>query len=67
MDFLETQDPERLDYFSDIFHTKAIFNLFTLRDPLESVVCYSHTFQNNFGIKQKFTKYLKESCCLTSL
>ena len=42
------------------------FNPFTLRDPLESTVCYFHTFQNNLGIKQKFTKYLKESCCLAS-
>ena len=34
-------------------------NPFTLRVPLESIVCYSHTFEDNFGIKQKFTKYLK--------
>ena len=40
---------------------------FTLRDPLEIIVCYSDTFQNNLGIKQKFTKKLKESCWLTSL
>ena len=44
-----------------------VINPFTLRDPLESIVCYSHIFQNNLGIKQKFTKYLKESCCLISL
>ena len=43
------------------------FNPFTLRDPLEIIICYSDTFQNNLGIKQKFTKYLKESCWLTSL
>ena len=41
-------------------------NPFTLRDTLESIVCYSNTFENNLGIKQKLTKYLKESCCLTS-
>ena len=39
---------------------------FTLRVPLENIVCHFHTFENNLGIKQKFTKYLKESCCLTS-
>ena len=41
-------------------------NPFTLRDTLESIVCYSHTFENNLGINQKLTKYLKESCCLVS-
>ena len=39
---------------------------FTLRVTLESIVCYSHTFGNNLGIKREFTKYLKESCCLAS-
>ena len=38
----------------------------TLRVPLESVVCYFHTFENNLEIKQKFTKYLMDSCCLVS-
>ena len=41
-------------------------NSFTLRNTLESIVCYSHSFENNLGIKQKLTKYLKESCCLAS-
>ena len=41
-------------------------NLFTLKFTLESIVCYSHTFENNLGIKQKFKKKLKESCCLAS-
>ena len=41
-------------------------NPFTLRDTLESIVCYYHTFENNLGINQKLTKYLKESCCLVS-
>ena len=41
-------------------------NSFTLRGALESIVCYSHTFGNNLGRKRKFTKYLKESCCLAS-
>ena len=39
------------------------FNPFALRVPPESIVCYSHTFENNLGMKEKFTKYLKESCC----
>ena len=39
---------------------------FTIRVPLESAVCYSHTFKNNLGMMQKFAKYLKESCCLAS-
>ena len=37
-----------------------------LKSPPESIVCYSHTFENNLRIKQKSTKYLKESCCLAS-
>ena len=41
-------------------------NSFILTVTLKRIVCYSHTFQNNLGIKQKLTKYLKESCCLTS-
>ena len=41
-------------------------NLFTLRFPLESIICYFRTFENNLGIEQTFTKYLMESCCLTS-
>ena len=28
------------------------------------IVCFSHTFKNNSGIKQKFTKYSKEGFCL---
>ena len=39
---------------------------FTLRAPLGSIVCYPHTFENNLGIKPKFIKYLRESCCLAS-
>ena len=41
-------------------------NPFTLRVSLESIVCYFRTFVNNSGIKQKLSKYLKESCGLTS-
>ena len=39
---------------------------FTLRVTLESIVCYFDTFGNDLGKRRKFTKYLKESCCLTS-
>ena len=39
---------------------------FTLRVPLASIICYFHILQNNLRIKQTFTKYLKESCCLAS-
>ena len=45
---------------------KYSINTFTLRGALETIVCFSHTFDNNLGIKRKFTKYLKESCCLAS-
>ena len=31
-----------------------------------SIVCYFHTFGNNLGIKRKFAKYFKETCCLSS-
>ena len=41
-------------------------NLFTLGVPLESIVCYSHTFENNLGTKKKFGKYLKQDCGLAS-
>ena len=34
--------------------------------PLESVVCYSHTYKNNLAIKRKFEIYLNESCCSSS-
>ena len=36
------------------------------RVSLETIVCYFHTFENNLGIKEKFSKYLKGSCCLTA-
>ena len=39
-------------------------NPFTLIVTEKGIVCYSHTFENYRGIKWKFTKYLKESCCL---
>ena len=42
-----------------IKETQLYINTFTLRVPLESIVCYSHIYANNFGIKQKVTKYLK--------
>ena len=41
-------------------------NPFTLRVHFESIVCYSHTFENNLGIKWKLTNYLSESCCVAS-
>ena len=41
-------------------------NPLALRVPLESIVCYFHTFENNFGIKRIFTNYLKQSFCLPS-
>ena len=33
---------------------------------MQSVVCSSHTFKNNFQLKHLFTNYLKESCVLYS-
>ena len=45
------------------FKKRYLSNPFTLRVPLESIVCYSHASERNSGIKQKCTKYLKESCC----
>ena len=41
-------------------------NPLTLRVSRYGIVCYFHTFEDNFRMKQKFTKYLKESCCLAS-
>ena len=43
-----------------------MLNPFRLRVPLESIVCYFITFENNLRIKNKLTRHLKESCCLTS-
>ena len=40
--------------------------LINTQRSLECFVCYSHTFENNLGIKQKLAKYLNESCYLTS-
>ena len=45
---------------------RMVLNPFTHRVTLESIVCYSHTFGNNLGIKGNFKKYLKESCWLAS-
>ena len=45
---------------------KQCLNPLTLRVSLENIVCYFRTFVNNSGIKQKLSKYLKESCHLTS-
>ena len=39
---------------------------FTLKSSYRSIVCYFHTFGNNLGVKRKFAKYFKESCCLFS-
>ena len=44
----------------------SCINPFSPRVPLGSIVCYSHTFVNNLGIKHKFTKDLKESCFCAS-
>ena len=33
-------------------------NPFTLRVHSECIICCCHTFENNFGIKRKFAKYL---------
>ena len=45
---------------------QGMLNPLTLRVALESDICYSHTFGKNLGIKRKFAKYFKESCCLYS-
>ena len=45
---------------------RSLFNPFTPRAPPEPNVCYFHTFENNLRTKQKFPKYLKESCSLAS-
>ena len=39
------------------------FEPYTIRDPLKSIVCYCHAFENNFGMKRRFPRYLKDSCC----
>ena len=45
---------------------RLLICLFTLESFSRSIVCYFHTFGNNLGIKRKFAKYFKESCCLSS-
>ena len=42
-----------------LIHFIFCINPFTLNIPIESIVCYFHTFENKLGIKRKFTKYLK--------
>ena len=44
----------------------VVINQYTLRVTLERIVCFYRSFCSIFGIKHKFTKYLKESCCLSS-
>ena len=44
----------------------ALVSPFTLRDTLESIICYSHTLDDNLGIKENLTTYLEESCYLAS-
>ena len=41
-------------------------NPLALRLSLESIVCFSHIFENNFWTKRKFKKNLRGSCCLPS-
>ena len=53
------------EWFSPPRYFRGLYPL-TLRDSLEGIVCYSHTFENNLWIKRMFTKYLKESCGLAS-
>ena len=48
------------------FYSFLLVNPFTLKSSSRSIVCYFHTFGNNLEIKQKFAKYFKESCCLSS-
>ena len=56
-----------IELHKNVFATRRnLINSFTLRASLESIFCYFHNFEKNFGIKQKFTEYLKKSCCLAS-
>ena len=54
--------PMLLSRVSNVQTTISVLTHSYSRVPLENIVCYFHTFVNNLGIKQKFTKYLKESC-----
>ena len=58
--------PMALSWPMFFIHDGIVLNPFTLTVPLGRIVCYFRSFENNLGIKQKFTKYLKESFCLTS-
>ena len=49
-----------------LYCTGSIINPVTLRVPIESIVCYFYTFENNLRIKGMFAKYLKESCFVAS-
>ena len=53
-------------FFTPLMSHISPLKPFTLGVPPESIVCYSHTFEINLGMKQNFTKYLMESCCLAS-
>ena len=35
---------------------------YCLRDPLKLVICINNLYDNNLGIRNYFTNYLKESC-----
>ena len=60
----EKYDAARDQLLAEVCH--AFFNPFALSVPQESIVCYFHTFENNFWIKQKIMLHLKEICCLVS-
>ena len=51
--------PTRLQQMFPRLVPQLPFNPFTLRVPLEIIVCYSNTFENNLELKRNFTKYLE--------
>ena len=65
IDLVNLEIKKYLEYESSIF-LSGIRNWFCLFYPTESVVLIYATFDDNFGIKNDFEKYLKEYCCWDS-
>ena len=50
--------------FKSFYSCLLRLTLSCLEISLKRIVCILETFENNFGVNHKFTKYLKEGCGL---
>ena len=64
----EQQEIQRIQMQQHVEQQRALQRMESQEgtSSLDNAVCFSHTFENNLGIKLKFSKYLRGSCCLAS-